>query len=286
MGSSPVHGSIADPMFIEAAIFDAAVSSSGLLHVAMAQPVSPLHLQVGTIPSSGLLVQGNKSYADLLKTSHSLPRGKAIVGEVDPLVGGSLPLSSTRGFSYANRFMAALIQEDNVSSPSILSKKGGYVAVRVDPSAYKSRLEEYWHPKIISDLARGIGVPLWLDKAIVEGDFGHFARVLVDIDMSTVPPSSLLLERDDSHSSFISMEYENLPAFCSACSSIGHFPNVCHWNKSDKRIPVSSSKPDSARDGPATVVADEGFQVPHKHAPKLVFPHAEVLISNVFAVIQ
>ncbi|KAK0605024.1 hypothetical protein LWI29_021929 [Acer saccharum] len=286
--------------------------------------------------------------------------------------------------------MAAQIQEDNVSSPSILSKKGGYVAVQVDPSAYKSRLEvckfsligrvvlssgekpwkvadlkakmqsiwklnsvwrlislgkgyfqillnsdadknmvwilgslnlkpgvlrlqpwmpdfnptlhkssnaqvwvrfydlswEYWHPKIISDLARGIGVPLRLDRATVEGDFGHFTRVLVDIDVSTVPPSSLLLERDDSHSSFISVEYENLPAFCSTCSSIGHFPNVCRWNKSDKGIPVSYSKPNLARDGPATVVAVEGFQVPHKHAPKLVFPQAEVSISNVFAAIQ
>ena len=30
---------------------------------------------------------------------------------------------------------------DNVFGPLILSKKGGYVAVRVDPFAYKSRLE-------------------------------------------------------------------------------------------------------------------------------------------------
>ena len=59
------------------------------------------------------------------------------------------------------------------------------------------------------------------------GIFEHFARVLVDIDVSTVPPSSLLLERDDSHSSFILVEYENLPAFCSTCSSIGHFFNAC-----------------------------------------------------------
>ncbi|KAK0576865.1 hypothetical protein LWI29_024624 [Acer saccharum] len=145
---------------------------------------------------------------------------------------------------------------------------------------------EYWHPKIISDLARGIGVPLRLDRATVEGDFRHFARVLVDIDVSTVPPSSLLLERDDSHGSFISVEYENLPTFCSTCSFIGHFPNICRWNKSNKGIPVSYSKPDSARDGPATVVAVEGFQVLHKHAPKLVFPQAEVSISNVFAAIQ
>ncbi|KAK3229623.1 hypothetical protein Dsin_001504 [Dipteronia sinensis] len=33
---------------------------------------------------------------------------------------------------------------------------------------------EYWHSKIISNLHRGIGVPLRLDRAIVEGDFGHF----------------------------------------------------------------------------------------------------------------
>ncbi|KAK0604120.1 hypothetical protein LWI29_012230 [Acer saccharum] len=58
MGSSLVYGSIADPMFIEAAIFDAVVSSSGSLHVAMAQPRSPLHLQVGTIPASSKALIG------------------------------------------------------------------------------------------------------------------------------------------------------------------------------------------------------------------------------------
>ncbi|KAI9193780.1 hypothetical protein LWI28_000133 [Acer negundo] len=91
---------------------------------------------------------------------------------------------------------------------------------------------EYWHPKIISDLAKGIGVPLRLDKAIIDSDFGHFARVLVDVDVSSSPPTSLLLERDDCHSSFISVEYENLSAFCSTCSFIGHLSHACKWNKS------------------------------------------------------
>ncbi|KAK3220867.1 hypothetical protein Dsin_014837 [Dipteronia sinensis] len=36
--------------------------------------------------------------------------------------------------------------------------------------------------------------------------------------------------------------------------------NACHWNKSDKGIPVSSSKPDLDRDDLATIVADRGFQ--------------------------
>ncbi|KAK3198787.1 hypothetical protein Dsin_022202 [Dipteronia sinensis] len=187
-----------------------------------------------------------------LSVRRSLPRGQAVVGVVDPVVGGSLPTSSIRGSSFTDLFKVASIQVDNVFGPSILLKKGGYMAVRVDPSAYKSRLE----------VSRGIGVPLPLDRATMEGDFRHFARVMVDIDLSIVPTSSLLLERDDSHSSFISVEYENLLAFCSTGSSIGHFPNSCHWNKSGKGIPISFSKPDSARDGPTTIIADEGFQVP------------------------
>ncbi|KAK3199371.1 hypothetical protein Dsin_022786 [Dipteronia sinensis] len=93
--------------------------------------------------------------------------------------------------------------------------------------------------KIIFDLARGIGVSLRLDKATIDGDFGHYARVLVDVDMSALLPSSVLLERDEFHSSFISVEYENLPSFCSICSSIGHLPGSCHWIKS--KVPAASA---------------------------------------------
>ncbi|KAK2648625.1 hypothetical protein Ddye_016114 [Dipteronia dyeriana] len=200
----------------------------------------------------------------------------------------------------------------------LTSGEGGYVAVWVDPSAYKSRLEvskyiligrvvlssgekpwklvdlkaklqfvwklnsawrlisldkgyfqimlnsdveknmvwvrfydlswEYWLSKIVSDLARGIGVPLRLDRATVK-------------------------------------------AFCSTCSSIGHLPNACRWNKSGKVIHVNSSKPDSVRDGSTTIVVDEGFQIPQNYASKLVYRPisstlTEVPVSNVFAAIQ
>ncbi|KAK2662295.1 hypothetical protein Ddye_000869 [Dipteronia dyeriana] len=97
---------------------------------------------------------------------------------------------------------------------------------------------EYWHPNIIFYLAKGIGVPLRLDKATIDGDFRHYARVLVDVDMSTLLPSSVLLEKDEIHSSFISVEYENLPSFCSICSSIGHLPCSCRWNKS--KVPTAN----------------------------------------------
>lgn len=53
---------------------------------------------------------------------------------------------------------------------------------------------EYWHPKILSDLARGIRVPMRIDHATVYGDFGHFARVLIDIDLANKLPQSLILD--------------------------------------------------------------------------------------------
>ncbi|KAK3182851.1 hypothetical protein Dsin_030137 [Dipteronia sinensis] len=133
---------------------------------------------------------------------------------------------------------------------------GGFIAIKLDPIAYQSHLDmcnhsligrvvlskglvrfydpywEFWHPKIISDLGRGIGVPLRIDKAIVDGDFGNFALVLVDIDVSPPHLNSLMLEKDDSHSLFISLEYENLPYFCTTCSSNGHLPSNSRWNKS------------------------------------------------------
>ncbi|KAK3225405.1 hypothetical protein Dsin_005267 [Dipteronia sinensis] len=83
-------------------------------------------------------------------------------------------------------------------------------------------------------------VDLKLDKATSDGDFSHYARVLVYVDVSAVLPTSVLLERDGFHSSFIVVEYENLPAFCSTCSSIGHLPRFCRWNKSSK-VPLTSS---------------------------------------------
>ncbi|KAK3211777.1 hypothetical protein Dsin_016483 [Dipteronia sinensis] len=99
---------------------------------------------------------------------------------------------------------------------------------------------EYWHPLFILALARGIDVPLRLDGAMVKDNFRHFTHVLVDIDVSSVPSTSLLLERDDSRSSFITLDYENPLAFSTTCSSIGHLPNAIHWNKSGRMTLASS----------------------------------------------
>ncbi|KAK3192977.1 hypothetical protein Dsin_024287 [Dipteronia sinensis] len=49
---------------------------------------------------------------------------------------------------------------------------------------------EFWHPQIFSDMARGIRIPLKFDRATLEGDYGHFARMLIDVDLSKPLPDS------------------------------------------------------------------------------------------------
>lgn len=44
--------------------------------------------------------------------------------------------------------------------------------------------QEYWRSKIIYAIARGIGVPSSLDDATSNRTFGHYARILVDIDLN------------------------------------------------------------------------------------------------------
>ncbi|KAK3225814.1 hypothetical protein Dsin_005676 [Dipteronia sinensis] len=85
-------------------------------------------------------------------------------------------------------------------------------------------------------------MPQRLDRNIIVGDVRHFARLPVDIDVSYSPPTSLLLERDDYHSSFISVEYENFPVFCFTCSFIGHLSHACRWNKSGNLSASSTGK--------------------------------------------
>ena len=44
--------------------------------------------------------------------------------------------------------------------------------------------QEYWRPKTLFEIANGVGTPLDLDVATKNRTFGHYARILVDIDLS------------------------------------------------------------------------------------------------------
>lgn len=81
--------------------------------------------------------------------------------------------------------------------------------------------QEYWRPKIVFTIAGGLGIPICLDEATSKRTFGHFARVLVDIDLNSNLQNRILVDRDD-FAFFVDVEYKRLPDFCTSCQNIGH----------------------------------------------------------------
>lgn len=43
---------------------------------------------------------------------------------------------------------------------------------------------ELWNAQILSNIARFIGVPLRIECLTVDGDFGNYARILIDVDLA------------------------------------------------------------------------------------------------------
>lgn len=86
--------------------------------------------------------------------------------------------------------------------------------------------QEYWRPRTLFEIAGGVGTPIALDEPTRTRTLGHFARVLVDLDLTSRLPSEILVERED-YAFYIDLEYEKLPPFCSLCHSIGHSVSQC-----------------------------------------------------------
>jgi hypothetical protein len=90
--------------------------------------------------------------------------------------------------------------------------------------------QEYWRPKILFAIASSVGTPLCTDavttKPKFDRTFGHFVRVLVDLDISNELSYEILVERKG-FAFFVELEYENLPDYCSYCKNIGHNFDNC-----------------------------------------------------------
>ncbi|CAN6683166.1 unnamed protein product [Malus baccata var. baccata] len=94
--------------------------------------------------------------------------------------------------------------------------------------------QEYWHPRHLMEIARGVGTPLQLDSATRERQYGYYARILVDVNLTGDLPTSLMVERE-SHGFPVEVVYENLPPKCSHCGLIGHLANSCRQLKQMSR---------------------------------------------------
>jgi hypothetical protein len=88
--------------------------------------------------------------------------------------------------------------------------------------------QEYWRQHTLFEIASAIGTPLMLDEATLNRTFGHYARVLVDMDLSQNLFDEILVEREGFKFN-LAVVYERLPNFCCHCHAIGHDISVCKW---------------------------------------------------------
>ena len=106
--------------------------------------------------------------------------------------------------------------------------------------------QEYWDPRTLLEIACAIGAPLQLDKPTKEGTFGHFARVLVDVDLLENPSPHILVECEE-YSFEINVYYENLPSQCLVCSFLGHNASNCRRSRETANATHEPAKNPSKR---------------------------------------
>jgi len=82
--------------------------------------------------------------------------------------------------------------------------------------------QEYWLPETSMEIACGVGTPLLIDEATKKRAFGHYARILVDVDLSKHIFEEVMVEREG-YAFFVPIVYERLPELFSNCYTIGHF---------------------------------------------------------------
>lgn len=104
------------------------------------------------------------------------------------------------------------------------------------------------------EITNGVATPLLTDEATKKRAFGHYARILVDIDLSKHIFEEVMVECEG-YAFYVPVVYERLPEFWSNWYTIGHFVALCnklHPNPKD-------DKPKSEKEG-------EFVQAAHHHS--------------------
>ena len=138
--------------------------------------------------------------------------------------------------------------------------------------------QEYWMERTLYEIAGAVGTLLLIDHVTKNCLFGHYARILVDLDLSKDIFYEEMVEREGFAFPVV-IEYERLPEFCTHCKSIGHHVTSCRWLhpwKTDKnedpvdngKKPLNSQKQKhewKPKDNPDGVGSSKDFET---HQPK------------------
>jgi len=101
--------------------------------------------------------------------------------------------------------------------------------------------QEYWRERTLKEIASAVGTLIDIDGPTRNRTFGHYARILVDINLSKRAYDEILVEREG-FAFKVEVQYERRQLFCHHCYSIGHNVSTCRWlhpqppkDKTDRR---------------------------------------------------
>jgi len=86
--------------------------------------------------------------------------------------------------------------------------------------------QKYSMEQTLREIASAMGTPLLIDNATSKRLFGHYARILVDMDFSRKLFHEIVVEREG-YAFTVEVAYEWMPDFCSHCQNIGHDVTAC-----------------------------------------------------------
>ncbi|XP_026435201.1 uncharacterized protein LOC113332917 [Papaver somniferum] len=140
---------------------------------------------------------------------------------------------------------------------------------------------EYWDEETLFKLSRALGNPVKVDDATLNYQSGHYARVLVEIDLSKKIPNKLwIITKYGCFSQSITLT--NLPKFCWKCKIVGHHNFECKAKNStevheDKESDSYNGKQQEVTQTPKAL--EKPFDICQNPEPVQV-PHIDVQYPN------
>jgi len=125
--------------------------------------------------------------------------------------------------------------------------------------------QEYWMERTLREIASAVGTPLIIDNATTKRVFGHYARILVDMDFTRKLFHEIVVEKEG-YSFPVKVVYERMPDYCTHCQTIGHDVSACRWlfPRKDK---VGNAAKEIVGQGKKPVQAKRSEWVPLKENP-------------------
>lgn len=113
--------------------------------------------------------------------------------------------------------------------------------------------QHYWDYKLSMTLGKGLGTPVGVYQRIISREYGYFANMLVDIDLSKLVSVGIIVKEEERKEFFQPVETPKLPSYCNICKTLEHEITQCQGLIKAIQNPTDHDKGDGYR--------QDGFQV-------------------------